>query len=118
MKVADQDVLLGGPDELQAVVGIVKRAGGGAPDFAKDGSWMAYWEPEQAGNGAIGCAAVMTSPAKPMDTKEQAFLESTVKRGQPLSYYAGAGWSKSGDFLDKAAWIRYVSESHAKLNSR
>ena len=53
-----------------------------------------------------------------MDTKEQAFLQSTVKRGQPLSYYAGAGWSKSGDFLDKAAWVRYVSESHAKLNSR
>jgi rhamnogalacturonyl hydrolase YesR len=108
----------GGPDELQAVVGIVKRAGGGAPDFAKDGCWMAYWEPEQSGNGSIGCAAVMTSPARPMDTKEQAFLQTTVKRGQPLTYYAGAGWSKSGDFLDKAAWIRYVSESHAKLNSR
>jgi rhamnogalacturonyl hydrolase YesR len=108
----------GGLDELQAAVGIVKRAGGGAPEFATDGSWMAYWEPEQPGNGTIGCAVVMTSPAKAMDTKEQAFLQATVKRGQPLIYYAGAGWTKSGDFLDKAAWVRYVSEAQAKLKSR
>ncbi len=53
-----------------------------------------------------------------MDTKEQAFLQTTVKRGQTLLYYAGAGWTKSGDFPDKAAWVRYVSESHAKLNSK
>ncbi len=108
----------GGPEALDAVVGIVKRESGGAPDVAKDGSWMAYWEPEQPGNGAIGCGVVMTSPGKPMDTKEQTFLQTTVKRGQPLVYFAGAGWSKSGDFLDKAAWVRYVSESQAKLKSR
>jgi hypothetical protein len=79
---------------------------------------MAYWGPEQPGNGTIGCAVVMNYPARPMDTKEQAFLQTAVKRGQPLAYYAGAGWTKSGDFLDKAAWVRYVSGSHAKLNAR
>ena len=79
---------------------------------------MAYWEPEQAGNGSIGCAMVLNTPAKPMDTREQAFLQTTVKRGQPLTYSAGAGWSKSGDFLDKAAWVRYVSEAQAKLSAR
>jgi hypothetical protein len=108
----------GGPDELQAVVGIVKREGGGAPDFAKDGSWMAYWEPEQPGNGTIGCGVVMTSPAKPLDTAEQAFLQATVKRGQSLVYYAGAGWSKSNDFPDKQTWVRYISAASAKLNSK
>jgi hypothetical protein len=66
----------------------------------------------------VSIAVVMTSPAKAMDTKEQAFLQATVKRGQPLIYYAGAGWTKSGDFLDKAAWVRYVSEAQAKLKSR
>ena len=108
----------GGPEELQAVVGIVKRAGGGAPDYAKDGSWMAYWEPEEPGNGTIGCGVVMTAPAKPMDTPEQALLQTAVKRGQSLVYYAGAGWSKSGDFPNKESWLRYVSESSAKLNSK
>ena len=108
----------GGPEELQAVVGIVKRDGGAAPDYAKDGSWMAYWEPEQPGNGTIGCGLVMTSPAKPMDTAEQAFLQTTVRRGQSLVYYAGAGWTQSGDFPNKESWVRYISESGAKLNSK
>jgi len=108
----------GGPDELQAAVGIVKRGGGGAPDYAKDGSWMAYWEPEQPGNGTIGCGVVMTSPAKPLDTKEQALLQTAVKRGQPLVYYAGAGWTKSGDFPSKESWVRYITESAAKLSPK
>jgi rhamnogalacturonyl hydrolase YesR len=108
----------GGPEELQAVVGIVKREGGGAPDFAKDGSWMAYWEPEQPGNGTIGCGVVMISPAKPLDTQEQACLQAVAKRGQSLVYYAGAGWTRSGDFPNKEAWVRYVSEFGAKLNSK
>jgi unsaturated rhamnogalacturonyl hydrolase len=108
----------GGPEELSAVVGIVKRAGGETPDFAKDDSSMVYWEPEQAGNGAIGCAVVMTTPAKRLDTPDQAFLQTTVKRGQPLVYYAGAGWSRSGDFPNRESWLRYVSESGKKINSK
>ncbi len=98
----------GGPDEIEAGVGIVKRAGGGAVDFSSEGSWMAYWEPEQGKNGAIGCGVVLTSAGKQKDTTEQAFLLTTVKRGQPLVYFAGAGWSKSGDFPDKEAWLKYV----------
>jgi rhamnogalacturonyl hydrolase YesR len=105
----------GGSEELQAIVGIVKRPGGGPPDFAKDGSWMAYWEPEQKGNGTIGCGAVMTSPAQSVDTPEQAFLRTTVKRGRPLVYYAGAGWTKSGDFPSKELWVNYVSDAARKL---
>jgi rhamnogalacturonyl hydrolase YesR len=104
----------GGPEELQVAVGIVKREGGGAPDYAPDGSWMAYWEPEQRGNGTIGCGAVLTSPGKAMDTPEQAFLITTVKRGQPLVYYTGAGWSKSGDFPNKESWVKYVSTFSSK----
>ena len=108
----------GGPDALEAVVGIVKRDGGGAPDYGRDGSWMAYWEPEQKGNGTIGCGVTMTSPARPLDTPEQAFLQATVKRGQRLVYYAGAGWTRSGDFPNKEAWVRYVSEFCGRISAK
>jgi rhamnogalacturonyl hydrolase YesR len=111
----------GAPDELTAIVGIVERAGGSEPQAAKDGSWVAYWEPEQPGNGAIGCGVVMSSPAKLLRTKAQgsaqAFLQFPVKRGQTLVYHAGAGWSKSGDFPDKDSWVRYMSDAAAKLTS-
>lgn len=108
----------GGPDELNAVVGIVKRVGGGTPDFGKDGSWLVYWEPEQKGNGTIGCGVTMTSPAKPLDTPDQVFLETPVKRGQQLVYYAGAGWTRSGDFPNKESWVRYVSESCGRMKPK
>lgn len=108
----------GGPEVLDAVVGIVKREGDEAPEFGSDGSWMAYWEPPQAGNGSIGCGVVMTSPAQRLDTAEQAFLRTPVRRGVPLVYYAGAGWSKSGDFADKAAWIGYVRGAARRLGTK
>ena len=101
----------GGPDELPAVVGLAKREGGDAPDFGKDNSWMACWEPEQAGNGTIGCGVVMTSPAQPLDAKDQVFLKTTVKRGQTLVYFTGAGWTRSGDFPDKNSWLGYVART-------
>jgi len=107
----------GGPETVEALVGIVKREGGGAPDVAKDGSWMAYWEPAQKSDGTIGCGVTMTAPARVMDTPDQVFLQTTVKRGQRLVYYAGAGWTKSGDFRDKESWVRYVSESCGKVRA-
>jgi len=103
------------PEDLPLVVGIVKREGGGAIEFGDHNSWMAYWEPEQAGNGTMGCGVVMTSAARSRETEEQAFLETTVHRNCPVVYYAGACWTKSGDFPDKGTWVKYVSEFARKV---
>jgi rhamnogalacturonyl hydrolase YesR len=102
------------PEELQLAVGIVKREGGGPVEFGKNGSWMAYWEPGQVPNGSIGCGVVMTAPAKGMDTGEQAWLITPIHRGIPVVHYAGAGWSRSGDFPDQASWVKYVSSFSVK----
>lgn len=106
----------GGPEELPVMVGIVKRQGGEGADYAKDGTWVAYWEPEQADSGQIGCGVVMESPASQLDTAEHAGLQATVKRGQSLVYYAGAGWSKSGQFANKAEWVSYISNFASKAD--
>jgi rhamnogalacturonyl hydrolase YesR len=98
----------GGPEELEAAVGIVKRAGGEAVVFAPDGTWMAYWEPEQSNNGQLGVGVVLKNAGRKLDTPDQAFLLVKVKRGGTLGYQAGAGWSKSGDFPNKDSWISYV----------
>jgi unsaturated rhamnogalacturonyl hydrolase len=104
----------GQPEELQLAVGIVKREGGGPAEFGPNGSWMAYWEPEQVPNGVIGCGVVMTTPAKGLDAKDQSFLLTPVHRGIPVVHYAGAGWSRSGDFPDKNSWVKYVANFSAK----
>ena len=31
-----------------------------------------------------------------------------VSAGRDLVYYVGAGWSRSGDFPDEAAWTAYI----------
>jgi hypothetical protein len=37
--------------------------------------------------------------------------------GQPLVYYAGAGWSKGPDFPDAATWNAYIQSFAARVNS-
>jgi unsaturated rhamnogalacturonyl hydrolase len=35
----------------------------------------------------------------------------------PLRYYTGAGWSRSGQFADRAAWEAYVKAFAATVAS-
>jgi hypothetical protein len=37
--------------------------------------------------------------------------------GKPFVHYIGAGWSKSGDFPDAAAWESYVKGFAERLKS-
>jgi rhamnogalacturonyl hydrolase YesR len=98
----------GGPDELDVGVGIVTRPGGGEVTVGPDGSWASYWEPADPENGTTGCGIVMTSPARREEAEGHVLLVTRVRRGAPLVYLAGAGWTKSGDFADRAAWEAYV----------
>jgi hypothetical protein len=98
----------GGPEALDAVVGIKKHKGGSGPDYKAENGTMTYWESHGV-DGDIGCAVVINPSAKLLDDKDQAFLTVPMKRGQSLVYYAGAGWNKSGDFNGKADWAAYVS---------
>jgi rhamnogalacturonyl hydrolase YesR len=102
-------------NRLSLAVGIVQRQGGGSLELGKSNNWMAYWEPEQGKNGTIGCGVVLKSSAKLVQTNEQALLVTDIRRGIPVVYYAGAGWTRSGDFPDKAAWVKYVSEFAEKF---
>jgi len=48
--------------------------------------------------------------------KQQLTIANTAP-GQPFVYYFGAGWSKSGDFADAAAWDAYVRSYAQKLKA-
>lgn len=108
----------GEPRDIDVVTGIVKRQGASRVEYGQGGKWMAYWEPEQAGNGQIGCGVIMTAPAKALDKPEQAFLQTRVQRGGTVVYFAGAGWSKSGDFPNQKSWTDYVIRQATELSRR
>lgn len=94
------------PGDLTVGVGIIKRPGDSK--LAKDagGAWMSYWEPELAPNGHTGCAALIPGGNASGFGEDEAnhFILGKASVGKPFVYYFGAGWSKSGDFPDAAAW--------------
>jgi hypothetical protein len=40
-----------------------------------------------------------------------------AEAGQPVSYYAGFGWDRSGDFANMADWDAYLQQFARRLRS-
>lgn len=95
--------------------------------------WMSYWQPEDKPKGIIGDAIVLpkgqvrefTNDAPdlpdsavhamvPQPTHEgyppirNMLAISQAEVGQPLTYYFGACWDRSGDFTNHVQWEDYV----------
>lgn len=82
-----------------------------------DGSitqWVA-----QKSNGALGTAIVVPSDAFQSFTEDARnhLILARATVGQPLRYYAGAGWDRSGQFADQAAWQSYVNAAAARARA-
>jgi hypothetical protein len=107
----------------EAIVGIGITAHPQAAGFpeavlAKDpkGRWMSLWE--ENAQGGLGIAIILADDTAPAGFAHEAgatgkdngnhLLLVKARSGAPVRYFAGAGWSKSGQFADRAAWERYV----------
>jgi hypothetical protein len=86
-----------------------------------DGRWISYWEENK--DGGLGIAVILAAgetsagiayepPAKPPGNGNHLLLVK-AKDGVPVRYFAGAGWTGSGQFADRAAWERHV-KMHAE----
>jgi hypothetical protein len=95
--------------------------------------WLAYWQPEDQPKGVIGDAIILAkgtvqtftndNPNLP-DAKLLAMVPQPTHEGyppirnmlaitpaevgQPLTYYFGACWDRSGDFTNHLQWENYV----------
>jgi len=56
-------------------------------------------------------------PGTPRGARPDLLILTKVKPGETISYYAGGGWDKSGDFPDKATWDAYLADWSARLAS-
>ncbi|HUA68081.1 MAG TPA: DUF4861 family protein, partial [Candidatus Saccharimonadales bacterium] len=94
--------------------------------------WMTYWQPQDFIKGTTTVAIVLpkgsveaftndnpnllasavTPPTHTLGEGQPAIRDllaiTQVQVGNPLVYYAGAGWSESGDFPDAKSWTDYV----------
>lgn len=82
-----------------------------------DGS-ITQWV-EQKTNGALGTAILVATDAFQgfaEDDRNQLVL-AKVAAGQSLRYFAGAGWSKAGEFTTYQAWKDYVANAAARARA-
>ena len=97
---------------LDFAAGLVKRPDvkRGAGDKAP---WIALWGPiGETGDGELGTGVVMTPDVfnTSREIGEHLVAIGTAKVGEPVVYWAGAGWTRSGDFKDADAWNTYLDE--------
>jgi pectinesterase len=84
---------------------------------AADGSFT-QWVVQKT-NGALGIAVIV--PVESFqgfaEDERNHLLLAKAASGQPLRYYAGAGWSKAGEFTTQESWNAYVAAFAARLKS-
>jgi pectinesterase len=100
--------------------GLVKRART-VPSTDSNRCWMGLWGPTNSdtANGSLGTGVVFPPPAFVQFTEDSAqyLLIGRAVTGEPLTYYAGAGWTRSGDFASGEEWNSYLDRWAARIAS-
>ena len=99
-------------EAIEFAAGLVRRAGVTAS--AGEGEpWIALWGPlEPKGNGELGTGVVMAKGVfKGTGEFEDHYIAiGTAQSGKPVVHWAGAGWSRSGDFGSAQDWNDYLEQ--------
>jgi unsaturated rhamnogalacturonyl hydrolase len=99
--------------------GLVKRPNTTVSNDEEAG-WMSVWglTDNDSANGYLGTGIIMPIPSyrKTLETSDHYLMISTVPSGEWFTYYAGAGWSRSGDFKSSEDWNDYLSRFTQRLS--
>ncbi len=127
-------------------VGLAERACGphGHETIAqnKTEGWMTYWQPEDKPKGRIGVAILLPRGSVEEFTNDAPSLPDSVihavvpqpivegappirsllaitkvRIGKPFTYFFGACWSMSGDFMKDSQWVNYIRRFAQRRNT-
>lgn len=84
----------------------------------KERGWLSRWETTPA-DGALGCAMVMDPRGLIEFTTVTAnhLMLGRANISEPVCYFTGAGWDRSGQFTDRGAWETYVDQFSRRLQT-
>ena len=110
------DVSSGGAGEMAA--GLVKRAG--VVRYADEKlRWLSLWgrTDDDSTTGSLGTGLVVTAGSFSglKEDKDHYLIVMKASPGKTLRYYAGAGWSRSGDFTDVTSWNDHLAAFARRL---
>jgi pectinesterase len=111
----------GGPKELVHAIGIRKKPGSVSSTSREQGV-LRTWETMQDYKEVMGQLgiAVIADPARVIDFTQDSqnyLVIAKVPANEPAVYYAGFGWTRSGDFNTMDDWNRYVDEFAQRLRA-
>jgi hypothetical protein len=105
-------------DSMWVACGLVKRMGVTVRVDTKRGLATLWGSTnDDPVNGWLGTGVVMPSGvvAGAHEDSSQVLMFGRLRAGEPFSYLAGAGWTRSGDFSDGASWGTYIREAAVAL---
>jgi hypothetical protein len=90
----------------------LKKTAGEKVEFNAEHGWLLSWQKVEKNQGMQGLAIIADPKAieKQTDDKLNNLMLVKVGPDNKLSYWAGFGWDKSGQFADADAWKRYVDD--------
>jgi pectinesterase len=105
-------------DTILVACGLVKRKNTVLSRGDKN-PWIGLWGQtnEDSVNGALGTGVVLLKSTfvGVYEEKDQHLIIGRVKAGETFAYYAGAGWTRSGDFVSSNEWNTYLENCAQKL---
>lgn len=107
----------GAPRDLTYAAGIKKNAGS-TVSTSRESGIVRTWEPLKDA-GELGCGIVL-APGEIVDFGQDSgnyLVMAKIPARSTAVYYAGFGWSKSGDFRTVEDWDRYLRDYAARLRS-
>lgn len=107
--------------KLDCAIGLVKRAGV-TPESDTHAGWISLWGPtdtNDANLGYLGLGIVFDrhNLERIYDADDHLYTVEKAAVGKPMTYYAGFGWTKSGDFQSKKDWNNYLARFARCVNA-
>ena len=120
----DSTFTFSGAPEITVAIGINKNGAdkGQQPqvDCQRDAanSILRQWTVQKT-NGSLGIGIILPrgTAAGFAEDSANSLVLAKVKNGVPLRFYAGAGWSKAGDFPTPESWDQYLRDCAQRANS-
>ena len=97
----------------------IKKSPGSAVVQDKARGLLRTWEPVKADGSNFGCG-VIVDPGQMTEFAEadgNVLAVTAVPAGGEVTYYAGSGWDRSGDFKTVEDWDRYLDQAVIRIRT-
>lgn len=107
--------------DLVVAAGVVKRPGlVGTTSRDQDWAWLSTWGPVEragGGHGQLGTGLLIRNDAvlETRETDDHYLMLTRVQSGEPVVFYAGAGWTAGGEIGSVEAWWAHLDRFARRL---